>query len=199
MKKIGLTGGIGSGKSTIRKIFNEKNIPTIDTDILIHDLYTDLNNNYCKKVIDYFGNDIIDNEKNIINRKVLGSKVNDNNNKILMNMLFNYIEEKLNEFYYKNKDQPLVIVEMPVLFESKYDKFDKIITIDVPKEIQIERIKIRNPNMSDTDIHKFLKLQVSREYRIENSDFVINNYLNNNLENDINNVIDTIKKPKLKP
>ena len=129
MLKIAITGNIASGKSQVEKILMSLGYKVIDTDKINHFiLASDME--AVKEIKEAFKDDDILNEDNTISREKLGKIVFTVNNKKLKleEILHKRISKKVDEFLEKNKDEKMVFVSIPLLFETKQEsKFDKII------------------------------------------------------------------------
>lgn len=200
---IGITGGIGTGKSTILRILKEKyNFTIFETDKIAHELMMKGNVSYLK-IVDYFGNDILD-ENNEIDRKKLGQKVFNDKKQL----------EKLNEFVHPeviheiqnriekiennsiiekelnskkdSKDKKDLqmefacknnrfVIEAALLFESGCNTIcDKVWYIDTKSEIRKQRLK-ESRNMTDEQIESVMKNQLDKEQFEGLADIVIDN------------------------
>jgi len=175
MIKIGITGGIGSGKTTVCKIFEVMKIPVyyadieakiiINTDIEIKNSLISL---FGKNI--YLQNGTIDKKQFseiIFNDKQILAKVNS----IIHPVVKKYYEQWL----FQNKNYKFTVKEAAILFESgAYKQVDKIITVVSPLEKRIERIMKRD-NTSREIVLKKINNQMSDEEKIKKSDFVIYN------------------------
>ena len=177
MLVIALTGGIGSGKTTVSEIFKSKNIPIIDTDIIARQIVEQGKPAYAE-IIKLFGEDVLDTEKNI-NRKVLRKLIFSSENKRLQleNLLHPIIWHEV-QLQLKSITAPYCIVVVPLLFENisqiKPIMFDRILVIDVPEEVQIERTEKRD-HCGNSTIKNIMKTQVLRQVRIDAADDIILN------------------------
>ncbi|MDX1372907.1 MAG: dephospho-CoA kinase [Nitrososphaeraceae archaeon] len=172
--KIGLTGGIGSGKSTICKFFNELGVPVIDADEIAHELVEPEKPAF-KKIIKSLGNQYVT-EEGKLDRKKLRNDIftNDKLKKkletILHPLIFEEIENRISLLNY-----PYCVVSIPLLIETDaQDKVDRILVVDIPEEIQIDRARIRD----ETDrikIIKIIKTQEKRSKRLDVADEIIKN------------------------
>lgn len=191
---IALTGGIGSGKTTVSEIFKSKNIPIIDTDIIARQLI-EKNKPAYHEVIKLFGEGILDEDKNI-NRRSLRKVIFSSAEKrlqlenILHPLIWNMVKSELEEIRSYPKVPPYCIVAVPLLIENlaknKPIIFDRILVIDVDDEIQIQRTMKRD-DCDELSVKNVLKSQVSRQTRIDAADDVIENtgnldFLNKNVE-----------------
>ena len=174
--KIAITGNIASGKSEAEKIIISLGFKVFDTDKINHDiLENDINTR--NELINIFkGFDILD-EKNNISRTKIGNIVFDDVNlkKKLENLLHKKIFDKLDEIYEKNKNEKLIFISIPLLFEIEAQrKFDKIIFISADESIRLERLIKRN-NYTEEYAKKRIQSQLPESEKIKMSDFVIVN------------------------
>lgn len=174
---LGLTGGIASGKSTADAFFLKRNLPVIDSDVIAHDILNIDQLGY-KKVISYFGQDILNSDRTL-NRKKLGQIVfNDQSklnvlNQITHPLIFSEIEDKITQ----NKlfKKPVVIVDAPLLFETKVkDYCDKTLLIAVPEELQVQRLMTRD-RLNKTEALNRIKTQMPLSQKEKLADYVITN------------------------
>ena len=177
---IGLTGGIGSGKSIAGKYFNELGIDTIDADNVAKNILDD-NKKATKLFLKSFGDEFLD-ANNKINRDLLRTKIFtdiEKKNK-LESIIHPIVREEITKFIEKS-DSIYKIIMVPLIFETNsQDFYDKIILIDCDEEIQIERASQRD-NKSKEDIINIIKNQASREERKSIADNIILN--NSTLDN----------------
>lgn len=172
-KIIGLTGGIGSGKTMVAKHIASLGIPVYIADDEARKLMD------TKEVIDLvaaaFGNEILDDQK--IHREKLSKLVFNNPEKLqqLNNIIHPLVKKHFDDWVQKNKKSPLVVKEAAILFETGGDKYcDSVITITAPLEIRLQRV-IERDKTDKGSVLKRMKTQWSDEQRISKSDYVINN------------------------
>jgi len=184
-RRIGLTGGIASGKSTIAKYIKKyRDIPILDADQYSKDLIKP--KSYCyKKVIAYFGPQIVDQHSsgNEINTALLKKIIFENSIHRLwiQNLLHPLIKEemieKCNQF---NKNKILLLV-IPLLFEAKFtDLCTEIWLVKCPREIQKKRLMKRN-KISDSEAEKIINLQLNFEDKSKFADVILDNSNDQNL------------------
>lgn len=182
-KIIGITGGIASGKSTLCTLLSNMSYTIINTDNITHDLYTKENKGY-KKILEIFGEKILDKYRNI-DRKKLGNIVfNDKKKMLQLEDLIHplVMEEVLNKV--EKTDEKIIFVEIPQLFEA-YDKvtqyinFYEIWLIYVDEKEQLKRL-IKRDNLSKEEAIKRINSQMSLEEKKLKADFLIEN--NGNIE-----------------
>ena len=171
---IGLTGGIGSGKSLAGDFFKSKNIDVIDADDLAQNALDREGEGY-KKFLDIFGETFLD-ENSEIDRKALRKYIFQNpemKNKleeivhpIVQNGILNFIN---------NSNSIYRIIIVPLIAETNSSKFyDRILAIDCKKEIQIERASKRD-NSNEEQILKIIQSQSSSEDRNKIANDVVEN------------------------
>lgn len=178
MISVGLTGGIGSGKSSIAELWNKiYKVPIIDTDVIAHDLVA-VGQPLLDKISQHFSNYSILNKDGSLNRAVLREKVFSNSElrleleKILHPAIKNEILKQLTDLSDSHK---LVVVVIPLLLEVGWQELvDKIVVVDLPEELQLQRTMQRD-NLSNSQIEAVMKVQVSKEERLNAADYVINN------------------------
>jgi dephospho-CoA kinase len=172
-KIIGLTGGIGSGKTTISKIFEELGVPVYNSDLEAKKIME------LPEVIVLLKNDFGDEffENNILNRAKLADLVFRNAEKlnVLNAIVHPFVKKDFLFWVKKHHNEKFVIKESAILFESKSNiDCDKIITVKSPLDLRMKRIAARD-NLGFHEIVKRINNQISDEKKIENSDFIIEN------------------------
>ena len=174
MIKIGITGSIASGKTTVAKILAGKKYPLFNADLEVKKIYK--KNIFQKKISKKFN---IQNKKNlkyeikkIINKKKL-------NLKKLEKIIHPLVRKEMRSFQKRNKRKEILIFEIPLLIESRLMRnFNKIIFVNSNRKIRLRRFLKRGKNKK---IFDFLdKRQLTPVKKIKFSDYVINN--NNSLE-----------------
>ena len=181
MKKvvIGLTGGIGTGKSTVSQILKEKNFPVIDLDVISHEVIKFPK--VVEKIVENFGKEVLEynNTGNwIISREKLGRVIFGNREKrVILNSIMHpeilhIMREKILECKKENK---IIFVEIQLLFEVQWEKeFDYILLVSAEKETQIKRILSRD-NRSKEEALSIINSQMPLDEKKKISDYVIEN------------------------
>lgn len=177
MITVGLTGSIGTGKSTVTKYLLERGYKVIDADKISRDVVKKGEIGYFK-LIDYFGKEIIDKEENI-DRQKLSKIVFSDKEKLekLNSILHPVIIDKISELenVYKNKGEDIVFIDAPLLIETKlYENVDKVVLITADEDIQIKRI-IKRDNIDETKARKIINAQMSFEEKRVFADFILKN------------------------
>ena len=174
MLKVGLTGGIGSGKSTVANLFAELDTPVIDTDIISRQLTQQ------QQVLDEiqhtFGADVIQPDGSL-NRSLLATRVfADRQNKtILESILHPRIRAQMFEQLNELTETPYAIIVVPLLLETDFHKLvNKILVVDLTVEEQVRRVQQRD-NRSAAEIQNIISHQIDRQNRLTQADDIIDN------------------------
>ena len=178
---VGLTGGIGSGKSVAGKYFNELGIDIIDADDISRSILDD-NHKARDLFLKNFGDRFLDNE-NKINRQLLRNEIFKNPDKkdILESIIHPIVREELSKFVEQSKSIYKIIM-VPLIYETNSkDFYNKIIVIDCDQEHQINRASVRDKK-SKEDIENIIKNQATRDQRLSIADEII---LNNTTLDDL--------------
>lgn len=171
--KLGVTGGIGSGKTTVCRIFSVFGIPVFSADLEARKIMN-TNRNLMNQINALAGKDLyttgsLDRQelaKMIFNNKSLLEEVNS----LVHPVVFEYFTSWVVE-----QDTPYAIMEAAILFESGASSLmDKILTVVTPVEERITRL-VKGNKFTREQVLERIKNQVDDEYRIKNSDFIINN------------------------
>ena len=183
--KIGLTGGIGSGKSVVARLLEKEGAVIIDTDKIAHQI-TAPDGQAMTQIKTKFGNAFI-NADGSLNRVAMRELVFNNSDaktqlEGITHPLIQQETERLAQEAAKN-NPPYIIFMVPLLIESgrwlnqNPPKIDYLVVVDCPKELQIQRVVQRN-EIDPKLIEKIIATQTSREKRLEVADYVIDNSAN---------------------
>lgn len=170
---LGLTGGIACGKSTISAYLKEFGLPVIDADECSRAV-VEKGSIGLEKLTEIFGNKILEND-GTLNRKALGQIVfSDSEQLSLLNSVMEpLIREEISRRLNQENNADLVVLDAPLLIEQHYDKIcDFIMTIDVSKKIQLERL-IERDNLSEDEAKSRIESQLSSRERNGFADVVI--------------------------
>lgn len=175
MLKIGITGGIGSGKTTVCHLFETLHIPVYYAD----DAAKWLMNNNADLIIaikNAFGSDVYNNQ-NQLQRTKLASIIfsNANARKLLEGLVHPAVEQHNQQWIEQHKNAPYVLKEAALVFESgSYKHLDKVITVTAPLDLRISRVTKRD-NTTAEQVKARIAAQMPDEEKIRLSDFVIYN------------------------
>ena len=191
LKRVALTGGIGSGKTTVCQYFQKLGTKIIDADVITHQ-FCKPKSHELQTIIYEFGEGILDNQ-NRLNRDKLRQIVfsNPEKRKILETILHPLIYQEIDNQYQnltQTKPQlPYCIIAIPLLIETNPLKsFNSILVIDTPKKLQLQRI-IERDNISYTLASHMLHAQEKRELRNKiATDIIINDRSLKHLEQEVN-------------
>jgi dephospho-CoA kinase (EC 2.7.1.24) len=178
MLTIGLTGGIGSGKSSVSQWFKEKGIPVMDADKIVHSLL-DGDQEAIAELVAEFGTEILDVSGEKINRRVLGGKVFGDEQ--ARRRLEQIIQPRVNSIMKQKRANlekqgfTLCVWDAPLLFEGGRRKdVDQVWVVWVPQEIQIERVFGRD-KLTKNEILDRILAQMPLDEKIKLSDVVVDN------------------------
>lgn len=175
MLKIGLTGGIGSGKSVVVKIFQLLDIPVYIADIEAKKLMNS-DKSIQKQLLAVFGNSVYTVD-NTIDRKYLATTIFNNPEALqqINTIVHPAVRADFERWCLLQKNAPYVIQESALLFDTDlYKNFERIITVSADKKLRIERVMQRD-NIEEEKVVERIKNQISEEERIAKADFIINN------------------------
>lgn len=174
MRIIGLTGGIGSGKSTVADLFSKLGAPIIDSDVIAREVLT--KGNLLKKIIAHFGSGILD-EKAQLDRTKLRKCVFENvaKRQWLENLLHPLIITEIKQRI-ATLNASYCVVVIPLLTEvpDAQKLVDRILVVDTPEELQIQRAVERDKSTAE-EIKRILASQVDRAQRLKMADDVLSN------------------------
>ena len=171
---VGLTGGIGSGKSVVGNFFTELGIDVIDADHVSKNIL-DENKSAKKLFVEHFGDKFIDKNNNI-DRDLLRDEIfkDENKKEALESIIHPLVREEIFNFI-KNSQSIYKIVMVPLIYETNsQDFYDKILVVECSEENQINRASKRD-NKTNDDIMNIIKNQATSEQRKSIADEVINN------------------------
>ena len=187
MIKIGITGSIASGKSTVSRLLAKKRISIFSADLVVKKIYK--SENFLKRIKSIF---LLKNNFNI--KAQLKEKIKDNYKQLkrLEKVIHPLVRKEMKFFLKQKKNDKFCICEIPLLIESKLTKFfDFVVFVDAKKSIRLKRyIK----NKGDKKIFFALnKRQLSRRKKISKSNYVINNNNSlNELKKNVNILLDNL-------
>ncbi|WP_035561232.1 dephospho-CoA kinase [Hymenobacter sp. IS2118] len=178
MLRIGITGGIGSGKSIVSRLFHALGVPIYDADtrarwVMENDALLR------QQLTAAFGPDTYD-AAGRLNRPVLASTVFDN--PVLLAQLNSLVHPHVGTDFERwalaqqVAEQPYVLKEAALLFEAgSYKQLDRIITVFAPLDVRQARVLRRDPHRSPTDVRAIMAKQLSEEEKMQRADYVLIN------------------------
>ncbi len=174
MLKIGLTGGIGCGKSTVSDLFSKLNIPVIDADLIAHQL-VEPGEPALDLLVQHFGSEILSLDGHLHRARLREIVFTDRDKKKELELILHPLIYQKMQAEYDKQHSPYCIFSIPLLIETNMTAFvDRILVIDCPLEIQISRVRQRD-DISRERILSIINSQVSHQTRIEYANDVIDN------------------------
>jgi len=174
MIKIGLTGGIGSGKSTVAAMFGKLGAIVIDADAISREL-VEPGQPALHALVDEFGDGIIGPDGSLRRSELASIAFQDRTaterlNAIMHPLIRAESERRLSDA----ASSGVVLYDMPLLFETDQAQLvDVVVVVDVPEELQVKRAVGRG--LDEGDVRRRMEVQVSRSLRVAEADFVIDN------------------------
>ena len=174
---VGLTGSIATGKSTISNMFKDAGFPVIDADAIAREVVKPGETAF-EKIKAHFGDEVIAGD-GTLDRKRLGNIVfNDDQKPTELNQIIHpEIRKKMltQRDDLINKNVPLVVMDIPLLFESRlFDYVDRILVVYIPEKLQLERLMARDGSTKE-EAQSRVDAQISVEKKREKADAIINN------------------------
>ena len=162
---------MGAGKSTAVKMIHEMVIPVFEADRAVHIL---MRNNREMKSLFYrkFPESVVNDE---IDRAVLSRLIEDQKLDVrqLEQMIYPFLERELQSFFTRHNREPVVVLDVPLLFEAGWDKFcDVIIVVSAPAEVLKQRV-FERPGMTEEKYGSLIARQISDEEKRAKADYVI--------------------------
>lgn len=192
---LGITGGIASGKSTVVTLFKEQGFPVVDGDIVAREV-VEPDTEGLQALKKVFGSEIIK-ENGVLDRKRLGTIVfqDEEQRNLLNRTLDSFIRKEITKQTEEAKRiSPLVIVDIPLLYEGKYEAMmNQVAVVYVTPEIQLQRLMMRN-DFSEKEALKRINSQLSLEEKRKRADVIIDNC--SSKETTQRQVLDWLKKNK---
>ena len=174
--QIGITGGIGSGKSLICRIFYVLGVPVYDADSRAKKLMT-TDGILIDQIKKEFGS-LSYNEDGVLNRELLSRIAFNNPEKLtkLNSLVHPRVALDYNHWMHEQDEAKYCLKEAALLFESgSHQSLDKIIVVTAPDKLRIKRVLQRDPHRDRTEVERIIKNQMSQEEKMMKADFVIRN------------------------
>jgi dephospho-CoA kinase len=174
-KVIGITGGIGAGKSTVSTICKHLGFKVYNSDQRAKEIVSE-DSIIKKKLISFFGNNVYKN--GVLDRKFLSDKIfNDKSSLQQINSIIHpAVKKDFNSWVINNSNEKILFKESALLFESgAYKELDKIILIVSDKNLRVSRVLNRDQNRSKKEIESIIDKQIDEVDAIKYADIVIDN------------------------
>ncbi|SNC66892.1 dephospho-CoA kinase [Marinobacter sp. es.048] len=176
MAVIGLTGGIGSGKSTVARLFGDLGVHWVDADDVAREV-VEPGTPALARIAEHFGHEILTSDGTLDRARLRGIVFQEPEERVWLESLLHPIirEELIRQLNPENYQLPYVLLVSPLLLETdQHELVDRIIVIDVPKDVQLERTMARDTN-SREQVERIIAAQMSREDRLARADEVVDN------------------------
>jgi dephospho-CoA kinase len=175
MKRVGLTGGVASGKSTVSAILDELGAVIIDADVLAREVVAP-GTDGLRKVVEAFGRDVLT-DNGELDRPAMGTIVfaDPQKRRVLEGIIHPRVRERGAEIEASAGSDDVVVHDIPLLTETgQAGGFDAVIVVDVPTETQVERM-VELRGMTREDAEARVAAQASREERLKIATHVVDN------------------------
>ena len=172
---IGLTGGIGSGKSEVARRLTERGAEIIDADLIVRELQQPGAEIY-EKMIELFGSEVVAADQSL-DRTAIAKKVFTDESllKTLNQLVHPVVKRVMNERVESFRDtEKVVILDIPLLVENPREGLDGVLVVDLDAEIAVKRLVVQR-NMSAEDARARIAKQATREQRLAIANHVIDN------------------------
>jgi dephospho-CoA kinase len=174
--QIGITGGIGSGKSMVCKIFSVLGVPIYDADSRAKNLMT-TDGILVEQIKKEFGS-LSYNSQGVLNREYLSASVFNQPNKLekLNSLVHPRVAVDFKKWVEEHSAFAYIVKEAALLFESgSYRTLDKIILVTAPEAMRIERVLTRDTHRTRADIESIIRNQLAEEEKKKKADYIIRN------------------------
>jgi dephospho-CoA kinase len=175
MKKVGLTGGIACGKTVVRRRLEERGIPTLDADAVVHRLL-EPGTDVTRQIAESFGEAVIASDGSV-DRKVLGAIVfRDEEARTRLNAIVHPAVWREIERFFEEKEKasaPVAAVDAALMIETgSYQRYDHLIVVYCAPEQQLERLMARD-GLSREDAERRVRSQMPIDQKLPFADFLV--------------------------
>lgn len=169
---IGLTGNIACGKSLAGKIFEKHGIPVIDSDDIVHSVYAE-----DKMVQDAVLKEFGSLDKKEIAKQIFGDDPEKKQKrKILESLIHPAVDKRLRTWIREHNDEKVLVNLVPLIFEANLEqRYNYVVTVCTDEGLQRERLRSRNPEMTEEEIERRIKSQMPQTLKAKKSHFVLYN------------------------
>lgn len=176
MRKVGLTGGIGSGKSTVSRLLASYGAVVVDADLVAREV-VEPGTDGLRQVVEAFGEEVA--PGGVLDREALGKVVfgDDEKRKVLSGILHPLIGARSAELMAEaeRSGAPVLVHDVPLLVESGLESlYDDVVVVDVPVEVQVARLT-QQRGMTEQDARNRIQAQATREQRLAKATVVLDN------------------------
>jgi dephospho-CoA kinase len=172
---IGLTGGIGSGKSEVARLLTERGAEVIDADLIVRELQQPGAEVY-EKMVELFGPEVVGSDRSL-DRAAIAKKVfaDESLLKTLNQLIHPIVRRVMNERVESFRDtDKVVVLDIPLLVENPREGLDGVLVVDLESELAVKRL-VEQRNMNADDARARIAKQATRDQRLAIADHVIDN------------------------
>jgi len=175
MLTIGLTGGIGSGKSEVARMFNQLGVPVIDADVITHQLVQP-GTEALSEITAVFGETILTSEGKLDRAKLAGLVFNNPDMKQQLETIIHpRVREHIRTYKDAHKNEPYIMVVIPLLLESgQRDLVDRVLVVNAAEQVRVQRVQTRD-DRSEEQIRSIIRNQADDAERHAAADDNIDN------------------------
>ena len=174
MLVVGLTGGVGAGKSIVGQLFSEEGVPVIDADVIAREV-TKPNTPAYMEIVRHFGLSIVQPDQNINRSRLRHIIFTDTKQRLWLEKLLHPLIRKEMEAQIKKITTPYCIAIIPLLFEVEFYSFiNRTLVVDAPEALQITRVMARD-KVPKSHVETIINSQAQRESRLARTHDVIVN------------------------
>jgi dephospho-CoA kinase len=172
---VGLTGGIGSGKSVVAELFARRGITVVDTDAIAHELTT-AGGGAIEAIRESFGSDFITREGALDRARMRALVFGDPQSKRRLERILHPRIRAESTARIAAADSPYAILVVPLLVEAGADdpRYQRVVVVDCDEDVQIERV-MRRSHLSADEVRRIMASQVGRQDRLDAADDVVDN------------------------
>ncbi|OGA03446.1 MAG: dephospho-CoA kinase [Betaproteobacteria bacterium RIFCSPLOWO2_02_FULL_64_12] len=172
---VGLTGGIGSGKSAVARLFQELGVEVVDTDAIAHEL-TGPGGNAIEAIRKAFGNEVIGQHGALDRAKMRAIAFSDARERKRLETILHPLIRAEADRIVRMSTGPYVILVVPLLVEGGIERarYQCVLVVDCPQALQVERV-LRRSELEQAEARRIIASQASREARLAQADDVIDN------------------------
>lgn len=175
MKKIAITGTIGSGKTTVAYLLRRRRMPVFDADGYSRICFN-RNHPAYQQMVDAFSGDILDETGEIVRSRLAEKAFSSEENRLKLNAIIHpHVKDGLLKFFENHSSDPLVFAEIPLLYEVGWESlFDVCCVVTCSDETAVKRL-IENRGFTWEDAERRIAAQLDREEKCRRADYVLNN------------------------
>lgn len=175
MYVIGLTGGIGAGKSTVAHMFSERGVPVIDADQIAREV-VEPGQEALAQLVDRFGDEIITSDGHLDRQALARVAFASSKATAALNAIVHpAVEARTQTYFARYSESPVVVHDVPLLVELELmDRYDLTVVVDTPADIRLHRL-VENRGLDVEDAKRRIAAQVSDEQRRAACDVALNN------------------------